>query len=98
MNDIEDSGIGQLERRVEQVIGRVRQLVRERDDALAREREVQERLAQLEARLEEKVAQLQTMQEESIARAEFEARKRELEQRVEGLLARFGEIDEALGD
>ncbi len=92
---IDGDAFEHLERRVEQAISRIRELQEERD-ALARQRE------QLEPQVEELsgthtrlVDELEQVRQNSVGREEYETRRAEIERRVEDLLRRFGELDEA---
>ena len=83
---IEGNGFEQLEERIGQAIGRIRELQSERDALRAR-------VATLEQEQRELEAQVRQTRAESIPRTEYEEKKRAIEQRVESLLKRFGELD-----
>ncbi len=83
---IEGNGFEQLEERIGQAISRIRELQSERDALRAR-------VATLEQEQQELEEQIRQVRAESIPRNEYEEKKRAIEQRVESLLKRFGELD-----
>jgi FtsZ-binding cell division protein ZapB len=87
----------QLEERIGQAVTRIRTLTEERVRLGARQKELEEQLKMLERRNKELESELGKLREAHGTSQEFETTRREIETRVEGLLARFAELDEITG-
>lgn len=95
MIDIDATAFDQLEERIGQAIGRIRDLTRERDGAREHVARLEREMEQLRASHAEVTTELDAVRAASVGRDEFESSKREIERRVENLLHRFSELDEA---
>ena len=87
----------QLEERIGQAVTRIRTLSEERVRLNARQKELEDQLKMLKSRNEDLEGELGVLREASGTNEEFETTRREIETRVEGLLARFAELDEITG-
>lgn len=94
MIDIDAAAFDQLEERIGQAIGRIRELTRERDAAREQAARLEHEAEQLRTNKAQLEHELEQVRAASVGRDEFEASKREIERRVENLLHRFGELDE----
>lgn len=95
---IDGDAFEQLERRVEQAIGRIRELQSERESLLRERTELAERVEELSGTQTRLVGELEDVRQNSVDRGEYEQRRAEIERRVEDLLHRFGELDATPGD
>jgi len=87
----------QLEERIGQAVNRIRDLTEERVRLNARAKELEDQLKMLEGRNEELEGELGELRQANGTSEDFETARREIETRVEGLLARFAELDEIAG-
>ena len=94
---MQKDAFAQLEERIGQAVTRIRSLTEERAGLRARQAELEEQLRMLEGRNQELESELGELREATGGTEAFEATRREIETRVEGLLARFAELDEIAG-
>jgi len=89
-----DATFDRLEERVNAAVETISRLRREREEVEGRRQELQDELERLKARNRELEQELSRLREGSIDRGEYEARKKAIENRVEGLLSLFDGLEE----
>lgn len=87
-----------LETRIGQAVDRIRSLTEERARLREQAEELEARVAELTGHNAKLQVEVEELQEANGAREDFEATRKEIERRVEGLLERFSELDEIAGD
>lgn len=95
MIEIDATAFDRLEERIGQAIGRIHELARQRDEAREQVERLGREIEELRGQNARLGSELEEVRTASVAREEFEASKREIERRVENLLHRFSELDEA---
>jgi predicted nucleic acid-binding Zn-ribbon protein len=94
---MQKDAFAQLEERIGQAVTRIRTLTEERARLSTRQEELEDQLKMLEGRNQELEGELGELREATGGTEAFEKTRREIETRVEGLLARFAELDEIAG-
>lgn len=92
---MDNDSFARLEQRVADAVRMITELRQEREEWTRERAELDGNLQELQRRNRELQGELDEIRRGSVPREEFEARKGQIERRVQSLLSRFEELDQA---
>jgi len=92
---MDNDSFARLEQRVADAVRMITELRQERETWMREREELEGSVKELRTRNEDLQRELDEVRRGSVPREEFEARKGQIERRVQSLLSRFEELDQA---